>query len=102
MSKSKAKTFKAYREASRNDYCTECGRGYPLATRQEWWDHKASVQRHNEWHDTATPEELARHEQSEAFVQGIYDTMLRSFGEVWQTDTTKGLLHDFSNIAEKE
>ena len=85
MSIRKAQTFKQYREASRDYYCSECGRGYPLATRAQWQDDKASVQRHNEWHETATPEDLAAHEADEESRAAIHRALLEFIAPIGGT-----------------
>lgn len=65
MTLRRAKSFQKYREGL---VCDECGRPYSKKVAREWYaDYKRHIAEHNEWHRTATDQEIAEHEREEKF-----------------------------------
>ena len=72
-----------YREAYP---CEECGRPPVL---QDWRNHISSVEAHNRWHETASPQDLVSHETEGEMARHLADklvaelrpfSVLRAFG----------------------
>jgi len=77
-----AGSFREYREATR---CVDCGhRGTLREDFKGWLEHRRWVRVHNQWHRTASEDELRKHERQGAASR----TMAARFMEAILDDTS--------------